>query len=411
MARRITQFTAMALLGVGFVMIQQPLPVHALTTITVTATADDYTVNGNCTLREAVAASNNRQPVDACAAGEGDDQIVLQPLTYTLSIPGPSENADLTGDLDIAGDLDIVGAGAVIDAGGLDRVFEILTNSQVQLIGVTVRGGYIQVNDDPSIDSNKMGGGIFVNKNGLLEVIDSTISGNVVDFGDFGPGLGAGLGNDGILDIARTSVVGNSLGNTYPQGSGGGIANNANLAIVDSTIGSNHAWDGGGGVYTTGSMNAVGTTFSGNSTGCFECASEGGGIYNSGELVLTDSTISSNGIDAGDYSGRVRGGGLFSNGLQANLLNVTVASNSVVHLCDSHCFASPEAGGISAPNGAVFLIDTILANNTTTENQNPPNGGGSVTTASDCTGSLTSAGYNLVRTLAGCGLTPVHGHH
>jgi CSLREA domain-containing protein len=406
MARRIARLVT-ALLGAGFVITQPPLPVHALTTITVTTTADDYIVSGNCSLREAIAASNANQQVDACAAGGvGQDQIVLQPLTYTLSIPGPFEDAGLTGDLDISGDLDIVGAGAVIDAAGIDRVFEILAQAQVQLTGVTVRGGYIQVNADPSIDSNKMGGGIFVNKNGFLAVIDSTITGNVVDHGDFGPGLGAGLGNDGTLDVVRTRVINNSMGDTYPDGSGGGIANNGDLGISDSTIGGNHAWDGGGGVYTTGSMNAVHATFSGNSTGCFECESEGGGIYNSGGLVLVDSTISSNGIDAGDYSTQARGGGLFSIGLFANLLNVTVANNSVVHRCDSHCFASPEAGGISAPNGAVFLIDTILANNTTTENQSEPNGGGSVTTASDCTGSLTSDGYNLVRTLNGCGFTP-----
>lgn len=390
----------------GAVVVAHPLPAHALTPITVTTTADDFTVNDNCTLREAVAASNTRQPVDACPAGTGDDQIVLQPTTYQLTVPGVAENGDLTGDLDIGGFVDIVGYGSTIDATGLDRVIEVLGGAQVQLVGVTVRGGYLQVNDDPSVDSNRMGGGIYVDQGANLNIVDSTVTGNSVDVGTFGPGSGAGIGNDGTLGIIRSRVVGNAMGNTYPQGSGGGITNNASLVVDDSTISDNHAWEGGGGIYNAGSTRVVRSTISGNSAGCYECSSQGGGIYNSGDLTLTDTTISSNGVGAGDYSGLARGGGLYSDGVSANLLNVTLADNSVGHLCDTHCFTTPVGGGISAPNGAVYLLDTILSDNTVTETQSPPYGGGSVTTPSDCNGSLTTYGYNLVRTLDGCTFTP-----
>lgn len=69
-------------------------------TITVDSTADDLEQgpNGNCTLREAVAAANTDLPVDACAAGLGADVIdlprgVLEPKTTGegLRILAPTE--------------------------------------------------------------------------------------------------------------------------------------------------------------------------------------------------------------------------------------------------------------------------------------------------------------------------------
>ncbi len=55
--------------------------------IVVDTTAQEYPseVNGNCTLAEAIRAANTDKPVDGCAAGRGDDQIVLQPGTYEFT--------------------------------------------------------------------------------------------------------------------------------------------------------------------------------------------------------------------------------------------------------------------------------------------------------------------------------------
>jgi CSLREA domain-containing protein len=41
-------------------------------TITVTTTVDDMTVNGNCTLREALRAAQTNLPVDACPSATRD---------------------------------------------------------------------------------------------------------------------------------------------------------------------------------------------------------------------------------------------------------------------------------------------------------------------------------------------------
>ncbi len=84
----------------------------AATTITVNTTHDDVTINGNCTLREAVIAANTDAPVDGCTAGSGADTILLPAGTYPLALVGTCEDAARSGDLDIAGTVILLGAGA-----------------------------------------------------------------------------------------------------------------------------------------------------------------------------------------------------------------------------------------------------------------------------------------------------------
>ena len=64
-------------------------------------TVDDNTINGNCTLREAIIAANTDTAVDNCPAGSGTDTITLAAGVYTLAIAGIGEDAAATGDLDI----------------------------------------------------------------------------------------------------------------------------------------------------------------------------------------------------------------------------------------------------------------------------------------------------------------------
>src|SRR5512135_2911791 len=115
---------AVALLLAGLV----GAPTVARATITVTVTTDDNTVNGNCTLREAIIAANTDKAQDACPAGHGADTVILPAGTYTLSIAGTGEDAGLTGALDITSDLTLDGAGrasTTIDGAGLDRVIDV----------------------------------------------------------------------------------------------------------------------------------------------------------------------------------------------------------------------------------------------------------------------------------------------
>jgi CSLREA domain-containing protein len=380
--------------------------VAALATIVVTTTTDDYTTNGNCTLREAIASANLNQAIDACPAGNnGTDTIVLQPATYVLGIEGRDESGDLTGDLDIAESVNIVGAGSTIDAAGVDRVLEVLGGASATISGLTIRGGYFLPNVmEPQSGSQYMGAGIY--NAGTLTLQDSTVTANVGDQGETGPAEGAGIGNgsSGFMTLTRTRVVGNALGNVYPSGGGGGVANNGFLTMTQSTVGDNRSWDEGGGIRNQGTLIIADSTISGNSTGCYECQSLGGGIFNVGSVTLTNSTLSSNTAAGGDYSGSTGGGGLYSDG-SALLSSVTIADNVASSLCDSHCFTELSAGGVSAA-AEVSARNTIISGNTFIQNQSPPNGGGSVTSASDCSGTVTSLGYDLVQATDGCTFTP-----
>ena len=74
-------------------------------TFTVTKTADtnDGFCDADCSLREAIIATN---------ALPGADTITVPAGTYTLSIAGTFEDAAATGDLDITDELTFSGAGA-----------------------------------------------------------------------------------------------------------------------------------------------------------------------------------------------------------------------------------------------------------------------------------------------------------
>ena len=102
-------FAAAAIVGV--VLAARSVPIARAATITVSVTADDNTVNGNCTLREAIIASNTDTAVDACPAGNGADTISLPAGNYVLTLGGMGEDFAVAGDLDIRRDLTIVGAG------------------------------------------------------------------------------------------------------------------------------------------------------------------------------------------------------------------------------------------------------------------------------------------------------------
>jgi len=177
-------------------------------------------VDGNATLRAAVMEAN---------AKSGNDTINLPAGNYQLSIARDDINDEATGDLDITSDITIVGAGAdltTIDANGLDRVLELVFNSEARLYlqGLTVTGG------NTSGATDQYGGGIL-NDGGSLTLNSVHLTRN------FGESLGGGLLNahDGQSIIVDSAVTENWAG--Y---SGGGIDNySGSLVIENSTVSGN----------------------------------------------------------------------------------------------------------------------------------------------------------------------------
>jgi CSLREA domain-containing protein len=261
------------------------------------------TGTGACTLRAAIQEAN---------VLSGVHSIFLPSGTYTLTIPGGSEDFAATGDLDIRASMTITGAGAIIDGGGLDRVLHVIAGS-VNISGVTIRNGR----------SPGFGGG-GIRNDATLRLSNSVLSGNS------GSGNGGGLRNAGSATLTNVTVSGNASGSN-----GAGIFNEGTLSVTDGTIRDNVS----GGVSGEGFWNNGGTatlsrvTVSGNGST---------GILNSAALTLVNVTISGNAREG------LRNDSFFGSTGSATLTNVTVTGNG-------------GAANVVVTQGTVTLKNTLLA--------------------------------------------------
>lgn len=259
--------------------------------ITVTTTADEVDVNGECSLREAVLAANTNVAVDSCSAGSPSelDHILLTAGRYELSIPGAGEDAGVTGDLDLLGSTTIRGDplgttgpnATVIDGDGLDRVFDIhgastrvVFHSSVISGGATGEdGGGIRLADAPggpscsdgprlSLEratvrdsSAARGGGVYVGSCGNMESEIASVVDNVAT--DAGGGIAVGA-------FASVVIVTSTVSGNVAGGAGGGLwlAESVTGGVHWSTVADNTAATGGG----VSSEPSSGTGFNLNST-------------------------------------------------------------------------------------------------------------------------------------------------
>ena len=222
------------------------------------------------------------------------------------------------------------------------------------------------------------GGAIRNINSGTLVIADSTITGNTA----INAGGGITTTSTGVTTLTGSTVSGNTSG----SGTGGGIYDTGpgTLTLTNSTVSGNTATDNvGGGIYNGDTMTIVSSTISGNT------ALDGGGIYHAsatGPMTLTNSTVSGN--TATNVGGpRGRGGGIRNTG------TMTIASSTI-----SGNTATGTGGGISnVPSATLTMTNTLIAENT------------SSISGPDCSGPLTSQGYNLIGSGDGCGFTPTSG--
>ena len=315
-----------------------PAPLPNL--ITVDTTVDDLTDNGNCTLREAIQAANTDTAIDNCAAGDGWDTIVLDDLTYTLSITGTSEDENQTGDLDvITGSVTIRGAGqqaTTIDGGEVDRVFDLgqTTFGTTIFEDLTVTNGLVPASGPSD------GGCVNINA-GLLVFVSSALSQCTADYG-------GGIASEyGTVRLVESLVQAN-----VARVDGGGVAvYDAPLTILDSAIVSNTAvTDEGGGIYRDHAFAILDHTEVYSNVAFY-----GGGFngYEAGIIVRNDSHIHHNAA-VDDY-----GGGLYAYSLM-------VIENSRLNYNE----AKGYGGGIYAEYGL------RLENSTVEFNQSGPDSDG-----------------------------------
>jgi CSLREA domain-containing protein len=258
----------------------------------------------------------------------------------------------------------------------------------------TLRGSVVR--DNATVD----GSGAGVENGGTLTLINSTISGNNAK----GLDGGGGIANSGSLTISGGSVdhnqaqeVGGGIFNRNPgqvqlthvtigdnsaTEDGGGIFNHGALALDGATMAENHAQRFGGGIYNAGTLTLQRSTLNGN-----ESVENGGAVYNTstGKATLTNSTVSGN-------SAQGFGGGIFNLGGTVSLNNVTITANRA----DANGDGLGDGGGaanqlLGNAEGLFTIQNTIIAGNRDKGGEAP-----------DCVGTLTSLGYNLIGSLAGC---------
>ncbi len=251
-------------------------------------------------------------------------------------------------------------------------------------------GGTLTVSNT-TIDYNSADafGGIY--NSGTTTATGCSIMGNSAS-GYFGkapyPGIGGGLGNEGMMTIANCTISDNLT--TAPDSiigaRGGGIYNTAALTVSNSTIDSNSAIDSivgasyGGGFYNSGTLTVTNSTVVANS------AMSGGGIDNHGTTTISDSTITGNSVH-GFFPGY--GGGIYTNGT-LTVTNSTIVGNSatsngggidndgtltVTNSTISENSASTLGGGIGNDGTLTIITSTIAGNSASSSGGNASGGG------------------------------------
>jgi CSLREA domain-containing protein len=338
--------------------------------ISVNTTEDELNTDGDCSLREAIEAANTNSVVDGCARGCRDDTVFVPAGTYTLTIPGPNEDANRTGDLDILDNAFIHGAGAdltILDGNNLDRVLDIHPGRTVAVNGVTVTGGHIH-------DWN--GGGIL--NQGILTLNGVALRENQI-ISMYGYG-GAGLANSALVQDA-TATLNDCLitENTAPLG--GGIENaawtnlRATLLLNRSTVSDNTALlCCGGGLYHgyyEGATDSVSLMILADSAIENNMSSEygsGGGIFgiggpldNAGTTLTVDHCTIRNNHVTTSASGNGVGGGLYTWATTTTVLASTISGNTATCASLDSCGAG---GGILARESTTMVLDSTISHNT-----------------------------------------------
>lgn len=215
----------------------------------------DGCVPGDCSLREAIIASNASTDVDEIITFAVDGPFVL-------SWPGAGEQLAATGDLDIRDTVAIVGNGTdstIIDGGALDRVFDVsFSGIAVTFSDLTIRNGQL----DP-VDGFAAGAGLNVVGGGTNVTLRRTIvRDNFAIASGSGTGMGGALSVSGGIVLVYDSAI---LGNNADEAAA--IYNtHGSLRISNSTIFGNNG--GYQTIFNDGdtSLNMVNTTVAANTS-------------------------------------------------------------------------------------------------------------------------------------------------
>jgi len=290
--------------------------------------------------------------VDGMHGNDGNDcrsfQLACKTIGHAITLASSGDSilvatATYGENLTISFNLNVTGYGSsaagpvVIDGGARNTVITISnTGAQVTLSNLTIQNGLGQIN----------GGG--VNNAGTLTIFNSIILANTTGVS----GNGGGINNTGTLTINSSNILYNSA-----SSGGGGISGPGTLTINNSSVSGNSAANGGG-IYGAGTLTIITSAIWGNS------ASNGGGIGDAGlggTATIVNSTIYGN-------SGS-NGGGIYNTSRTLSISNGSFGLNSGF------------VGANFYNTGPTATFQNSIVGS--------PSGG------PNCSGAITSNGYNL----------------
>lgn len=242
----------------------------------------------------------------------------------------------------------------------------------------TVQGGAISMESGARVtvihcvltqNRSPQRGGAILNLDGVLRVVDSTLSGNSTG------SLGGAIYNTADLTVENSTLSGNSAA------SGGAILTFGVAELLNSTLRGNHASVEGGGIAVE--LTGTSTTLD-HSTVAGNTAPFGGGIFSAVLITLTETTVSGN-TASGDGGGIVNEGTLVflnsritgntAGGNGGGLLNTDSRANAVVRDtgidANRAVGAGSAAGGVANSGGSLALQGNRVTGNSSTT---PPGG-------------------------------------
>jgi CSLREA domain-containing protein len=320
--------------------------------VTVTTTADPLipiTPDGQCSLREAIGASNTSTTVgtaDCPTSGSpSENQIGFDPVlganpVIDLNLANPNLSV-LNNDVTITGPATVSGA---TDSGW--RVINS-TGLVLTLTSLTISNG--------SESTDGLGGGIR-QTGGRLFLNNSTVSQNKTTRTSTtnASAAGGGIYSTGPVTLTNSIVTNNqavAICTICTAGSialGGGVeANNTDLTMDNSVVSGNKA-------IASGDSNAG-------------VEADGGGVRTDGDVLIEHSTVSGN-LDSATNTGggvvTVQGAGMLFHGAASTIdVELSTIANNLMKV-SGNVGVSQRGGGIEdfAPNTAFYISDTIAGN-------------------------------------------------
>lgn len=202
------------------------------------------------------------------------------------------------------------------------------------------------------------------------------ISGVTIQNGNAISGGGVTTSFDSEFTLTNSRVTGNTA-----TSSGGGIFARGVLTLSGSRVDDNSASGGGGILITGGPVTITASEISDNSV-----SGSGGGISSSGTLALVNSTVS------GNRANRDGGGVYIVESIDNRLFNTTISANTA----DADGDDTGNGGGVRS-GGIISLANTLIGGNSDNSS------GG--TQHPDCSGAVSTQGYNLITNITGCNLS------